>query len=229
LPAPQIPGELLNACQHLNQTKKISGAIYFINNPESALICSTMPVLIIDNYDSFTYNLRHYVEQLSDESPIVVFNDQISLEKAENFDTIILSPGPGLPANAGQMPTIIRQLVFRKKILGVCLGHQALGEYFGATLENKGVVHHGVASSIQQTHDCPLWKDLPSSFMAGRYHSWTISRNDIPSDLLVTATDASGEIMAIQHRSLPVFGVQFHPESIMTPDGLQIIQNFLSI
>ncbi len=188
-----------------------------------------MSVLIIDNYDSFTYNLLHYVEQLTTEIPVVVLNDQINMALADNFDSIILSPGPGLPMNAGQMPEIIRQFVNRKKILGVCLGHQAIAEYFGAKLENKGKVHHGIESEIRQISACPILKDLPSPFMAGRYHSWTVSPNHLPEHLVVTAVDETGEIMAIRHTSLPIYGVQFHPESIMTPMGMKIIQNFLEI
>lgn len=188
-----------------------------------------MPVLIIDNYDSFTYNLVHYVEQLSQEPPVVVLNDEVDVARASQFDRIILSPGPGLPKDAGNMPDIIRKLVSCKKMLGVCLGHQAIAEHFGATLENKGQLHHGVSSAILQTNACPLWHDVPSVFEAGRYHSWAVSAKNFPADLLVTAVDEKGEIMGFRHRTLPVYGVQFHPESIMTVHGLKIIENFLNI
>lgn len=188
-----------------------------------------MAILIVDNYDSFTYNLFHYVEMVTNEPVRVVYNDKISPEETDKYETIIFSPGPGLPQNAGNMPAILNRPFAGKKILGVCLGHQAIGEYFGARLINKGQVHHGVTSTMYCTADSPLWKDIPKEFEAGRYHSWTLDKQNFPENLLITAEDDTGEIMAIRHRQLPVFGVQFHPESIMTPHGLQIIKNFLLI
>jgi anthranilate synthase/aminodeoxychorismate synthase-like glutamine amidotransferase len=188
-----------------------------------------MAVLIVDNYDSFTYNLFHYVDMLAHEPVHVVYNDKISAEQTDSYETIIFSPGPGLPKNAGNMPAILSRQIRRKKVLGVCLGHQAIGEFFGAKLNNKQRVHHGVASLMRQTADSFLWKDIPATFDAGRYHSWALDRQNFPKELIITAEDEDGEIMAIKHQHLPVFGVQFHPESIMTPQGRQIIKNFLQI
>ena len=185
-----------------------------------------MRILIIDNYDSFTFNLVHYVEQFCDDVT-VKRNDEISLDEVEEFDAIVLSPGPGLPKHAGIMPKLIKQYASTKKILGVCLGHQAIGEAFGASLKNLNQVHHGVAIPINIiVNNEPLFTNLPNRMDTGRYHSWVIDKNTIPSDLKITATDDEGEVMAIRHKEFDVCGVQFHPESLLTPDGLKVIENW---
>ncbi|MGB0369062.1 MAG: anthranilate synthase component II [Flavobacteriales bacterium] len=186
-----------------------------------------MQILILDNYDSFTFNLVHYVEQFCDDIT-VKRNDEISLDEVEAFDAIILSPGPGLPKDAGIMPELIKRYAASKKILGVCLGHQAIGEAFGGSLKNLNQVHHGVAIPVNVTDvDDPLFAGLPSRIDTGRYHSWVIDKDSVTSDLVITATDDEGEIMAIRHRELDVRGVQFHPESLLTPEGLKIIENWV--
>lgn len=185
-----------------------------------------MKILILDNYDSFTFNLVHYVEQFCD-NVTVRRNDQILLQEVDVFDAIILSPGPGLPKDAGIMPQLIKQYASAKKILGVCLGHQAIGEAFGARLKNLNKVHHGVAIPIDVIDNSELlFKHLPSRIETGRYHSWVIDRKSVPSELFVTATDNEGEVMAIRHTHFNVRGVQFHPESLLTPDGLKMIENW---
>jgi len=185
-----------------------------------------MKILILDNYDSFTFNLVHYVEQFCDDVT-VKRNDEISLDEIEAFDAIILSPGPGLPKDAGIMPKLIKRFASTKKVLGVCLGHQAIGQAFGAKLKNLNEVHHGVAIpvSLTQTREA-LFQGIPSRIETGRYHSWVIDKDTIPSELMVTATDDEGEVMAIRHKQLNVCGVQFHPESLLTPEGLKMIENW---
>jgi anthranilate synthase component 2 len=187
-----------------------------------------MKILLIDNYDSFTYNLVHYLEQVTEDEITVVRNDLITLEEVGNFDHIMFSPGPGLPKDAGMMMEIIRVWHKTKNIFGICLGHQAIGEFFGAKLRNLDEVHHGVATPIEIIHADPIFQDIPKTISVGRYHSWVLDEKNIPNDLMVTAKDLAGEIMAIQHRTLPIFGVQFHPESIMTTHGLQMIRNWYS-
>jgi anthranilate synthase component 2 len=183
-------------------------------------------ILILDNYDSFTFNLVHYVEQFCDDVT-VRRNDEIWLDEIEGFDAIILSPGPGLPKDAGIMPELIKRYASTKKILGVCLGHQAVGEAYGAKLKNLNEVHHGVAIpvSINNTEEL-IFQDIPSRIQTGRYHSWVIDKDTISPELMITATDDDGEIMAIRHKQLDVCGVQFHPESLLTPEGLKIIENW---
>ncbi len=183
-------------------------------------------ILLIDNYDSFTYNLVHLIKSLG-YGVDVRRNDALSIEEAKAYDKILLSPGPGIPSEAGLLLEIVKQLASTKSILGVCLGHQAIGEGFGATLINIKEVHHGVASQINITCDDLLFKGMGSSFEAGRYHSWAVSPADFPSDLEVTAVDDSGEIMALRHRRYHVRGVQFHPESVLTPLGSMIMQNWI--
>lgn len=183
-------------------------------------------ILLIDNYDSFTYNLVHLIKSLGYEVD-VRRNDAISLEETHGYDKIMLSPGPGIPSEAGQLLEIVRHCAPTKSILGVCLGHQAIGEVFGATLVNLKEVHHGVASEIIVTADDLLFNGLGSTFDAGRYHSWAVSPIGFPEELEVTALDASGEIMALRHRIYDVRGVQFHPESVLTPMGSNIIQNWI--
>ena len=184
-------------------------------------------ILIFDNYDSFTYNLLHAVKSLGYTEVDVVRNDKIDLASVEQYDKIILSPGPGLPEEAGLLMPLIRQYAGTKSILGVCLGHQAIGEVFGAKLENIPFVFHGVQTPINMTATDYLFDRIPDEILVGRYHSWIVSKQDFPSELEITAVDKSDDIMALKHRVLDVHGVQFHPESILTPEGIQIIQNFL--
>jgi len=194
-----------------------------------------MKILVFDNYDSFTYNLVHLVEKIIDEKVDVYRNDQIPLEKVQDYDKIILSPGPGLPSEAGMLMPLIKQYAPSKSILGVCLGHQAIGEVFGGRLINLTKVYHGVATPVKIetrhlqniTVNEDLFRGISNGFMAGRYHSWVIDPNFFPNCLEVTATDENGYIMAIRHKTLDVLGVQFHPESILTPDGESIMRNWL--
>lgn len=187
-----------------------------------------MRTAVIDNYDSFTYNLVHIVKETGTE--VCVFrNDQFQLKDLEPFDNIILSPGPGIPSEAGLLLDVIRQYKNSKPMLGVCLGHQAIGEVYGAKLQNLSEVYHGVATPINIIADDPIFSDLPRRFDAGRYHSWAISSESLPDCLEVTAKSDDECIMAIRHRSLPIHGIQFHPESVLTPLGKTIIQNFMQI
>lgn len=186
-----------------------------------------MTILLLDNYDSFTYNLLHYLEQLSDHRVVVKKNDEISLEDVAAFDRIILSPGPGLPAQSGIMPELIKRYASSKPILGVCLGHQAIAEAFGGQLKNLKEVHHGVATDIRVVAQDELFANCPPSFAVGRYHSWVVDSATLPAELEVTAIDASGEIMAFRHKLLALKGVQFHPESILTEHGLTIMKNWV--
>lgn len=187
-----------------------------------------MKVLILDNYDSFTYNLVHLVEKLLHVKIEVFKNDEIGLEEVARFDKIILSPGPGLPDEAGIMKSLIKQYGSSKSILGVCLGHQAIGEVFGGNLKNLDTVFHGVAHEIDVLDTTEiLFKGLEKKIMVGRYHSWVVDRNDFPEELLITATDDNGNVMGLRHRKLNIRGVQFHPESIMTTVGEKIISNWL--
>lgn len=183
-------------------------------------------ILLIDNYDSFTYNLVHLIKSLGFEAD-VRRNDEITLAEIEGYDKILLSPGPGIPSEAGLLLDIVKQFGATKSILGVCLGHQAIGEVFGAELINLSEVHHGVASEIHVTKEEMLFRGLGGSFEAGRYHSWAVSPIGFPECLEVTALDDSGEIMALRHRKYDVRGVQFHPESVLTPEGATIMKNWL--
>ena len=185
-----------------------------------------MKIVIIDNYDSFTYNLSHLVKELGAEVT-VVRNDQFRLEQIEAYSKIILSPGPGIPSEAGLLLDVIRTYAGRKPILGVCLGHQAIGEVFGAQLENLSDVFHGVATPCRLSGSDPLFFGLPDTITVGRYHSWVVSRQGLPDCLEVTAVSDEGQIMALRHREFNVRGIQFHPESVLTPDGKRIIQNWL--
>jgi len=185
-------------------------------------------ILLLDNYDSFTYNLLHYVEQLTEEPVTVKRNDEISVEDAGVYSSIILSPGPGLPSEAGVMNDIIREHSKRIPILGICLGLQAIGEVYGGTLTNLDNVLHGVKRETFITKpDDRLFKMLPHKIQSGHYHSWVLSKHLLPACLEITAVDEHGHIMAISHHEYPVSGVQFHPESVMTEYGLQIIENWL--
>ena len=185
-----------------------------------------MKVVIIDNYDSFTYNLSHLVKELGAEVT-VVRNDQFHLEELEQYSKIILSPGPGIPSEAGLLLDVIRTYAGRKPILGVCLGHQAIGEVFGAKLENLSDVFHGVATPCHIIADDPIFSGLERDITIGRYHSWVVSREDLPDCLEVTAESDEGQIMALRHRELNVRGIQFHPESVLTPDGRKMLQNWM--
>lgn len=188
-----------------------------------------MNVLLIDNYDSFTYNLVQYFRELLGCRVEVVRNDKLSLEEAAPYDVLVFSPGPGLPSEAGLMPALLQQYAATKVILGVCLGHQAIAEAFGGTLRNLSSVYHGIATPIYPIGDRDiLFKGLPEAFEAGRYHSWVVDKMGLPDELLITAVDDVGEIMAMRHRFFDVFSVQFHPESVMTPLGKQMLQNFLA-
>ncbi len=192
-----------------------------------------MKILVFDNYDSFTYNLVHLVEKITHEKVDVFRNDQIALEDVKKYDKIILSPGPGIPVEAGLLLSLIKEYAATKPILGVCLGHQAIGEVFGGKLENLAKVYHGVATEMkkvngnQLTVDSKLFNGLPDAFPAGRYHSWIISKENFPAELEVTAEDENGYIMALQHKNFDVQGVQFHPESVLTPGGEIIMRNWL--
>ena len=188
-----------------------------------------MKVLIFDNYDSFTYNLVHLVEKIIHQKVDVYRNDQIALEKVKEYDKIILSPGPGIPDEAGLLLPLIKEYASSKSILGVCLGHQAIGEAFGGTLINLSTVYHGVATDCKlENKTCKLFSGLPEKIIIGRYHSWIISDKDFPDELEITARDENNYIMALQHKTLDVQGVQFHPESVLTPDGEKIMRNWLN-
>ena len=186
-----------------------------------------MRILVIDNYDSFVYNLVHYLEELDCEVT-VVRNDRFSIDELDAYDKILLSPGPGIPDEAGQLKKVIEHYASTKSILGVCLGQQAIGEVFGGSLENLSEVFHGVATSTRIiVDDEVLFKGLDKEIEVGRYHSWVVSRNDFPEDLEITSVDENGQIMSLRHRIYDIRGVQFHPESVLTPNGKQIIKNWV--
>jgi anthranilate synthase component 2 len=188
-----------------------------------------MKCLLFDNYDSFTYNLRHILLELGVDTD-VFRNDKITLDEVEVYDKILLSPGPGIPSEAGLLLPLIKRFAPSKSILGVCLGEQAIGEIFGARLSNLSNVYHGVCSTIRIKAKDPVFEGLEPSFRAGRYHSWVISKEDFPHCLEITAVDAEeGRIMAIRHRQYDVRGVQFHPESVLTPQGKRMIENWIKI
>lgn len=184
-------------------------------------------ILVFDNYDSFTYNLVHLVEKITGQKVDVYRNDKIALEAVAGYDKIILSPGPGIPSEAGLLLPLIREYAATKSILGVCLGHQAIGEAFGGTLINLSTVYHGVAMPMQVTKPTALFEGLPERFEVGRYHSWVVGREGFPAELEITAEDDLGFIMALQHKTWDIRGVQFHPESVLTPQGEAIIRNWL--
>lgn len=190
-----------------------------------------MRVLVFDNYDSFTYNLVHLVKKVMPDAEVDVFrNDEIALEKVAAYDKIILSPGPGIPSEAGQLLELIKKYAATKSILGVCLGHQAIGEVFGGTLINLDTVYHGVALNTQLLPaGKQLFKGLPEEIATGRYHSWVIDDKTFPEELEITALDDNGYIMALQHKKYDVQGVQFHPESVLTPDGETMMRNWLTV
>jgi len=185
-----------------------------------------MKIVIIDNYDSFTYNLSHLVKELGAEVT-VVRNDQFELADLEPYSKIILSPGPGIPSEAGLLLDVIRTYAGRKPILGVCLGHQAIGEAFGGKLENLSDVFHGVATPCHIIADDPIFSGIERDITIGRYHSWVVARKGFPDSLEVTAVSDEGQIMALRHREFNVRGIQFHPESVLTPDGRRMLQNWM--
>lgn len=188
-----------------------------------------MKILVFDNYDSFTYNLVHLVEKITHSKVEVHRNDRIPLEKVKDFDKIILSPGPGIPEEAGLLLPLIKEYAATKSILGVCLGHQAIGQAFGGTLSNLSTVYHGVATGCRLTAvPSPLFKGLDNTFEIGRYHSWVVNEKGLPAELEITARDDNNYIMALQHKTYDVQGVQFHPESVLTPVGETILKNWLS-
>jgi len=187
-----------------------------------------MKILVFDNYDSFTYNLVHLIEKILHQKTEVYRNDQIPLEKVKDYDKIILSPGPGIPEEAGLLLPLIKEYASSKSILGVCLGHQAIGQAFGGKLVNLDTVYHGVATNCELSiANCQLFKGLPENIEVGRYHSWIVSDENFPAELEVTARDENNYIMALQHKNLDVQGVQFHPESVLTPMGETILRNWL--
>lgn len=185
-----------------------------------------MKIVIIDNYDSFTYNLSHLIKEIGAEVT-VIRNDQFTLNQLERFDKIVLSPGPGIPSEAGLLLDVIKTYKGRKPILGVCLGHQAIGEVFGGTLENLSDVFHGVATEGTQFSNDYIFDSLPKRITMGRYHSWVVSRENFPTCLEVTAVSDEGQIMALKHKSYDIHGIQFHPESVLTPEGKTILRNFI--
>ena len=186
-----------------------------------------MKILVLDNYDSFTYNIVHALKKFTNN--IDVFrNDEIALEEVEKYDKILLSPGPGIPDEANLLKPIIEKYAPTKSIFGICLGQQAIGEVFGGTLLNTQEVFHGVQSTIEVIHsDEILFKDLDQNLKVGRYHSWVVSNKNFPEELEITAIGPKGEVMALRHKTYDVRGVQFHPESILTPEGEQMIENWL--
>lgn len=188
-----------------------------------------MKILVFDNYDSFTYNLVQIIERIVGHSVDVIRNNQITLAEVDQYDKIILSPGPGVPSEAGILLDLIREYAPKKEIFGVCLGQQAIAEAFGGSLVNLSEIYHGVATDVQVTKDNTLlFKDLPENFEAGRYHSWAVANENFPEELEITAVDDKGMIMALQHKNYNVHAVQFHPESILTPQGETILRNFLN-
>ena len=185
-----------------------------------------MKTVIIDNYDSFTYNLAHLVKELGAEVD-VLRNDKFELEELEKYDKIILSPGPGIPEEAGLLLEVIRTYAGRKPILGVCLGEQAIGQAFGGKLTNLSEVFHGIQTNVKIKNKDYIFSGLPTEIPVGRYHSWVVDTDGFPEELVITAISSEGQIMALKHREYDVHGIQFHPESGLTPDGKQIVGNWL--
>jgi len=189
-----------------------------------------MKILVFDNYDSFTYNLVHLVEKILHQKVDVFRNDKISLEAVKAYDKIILSPGPGIPEEAGMLLPLIKEYAPSKSILGVCLGHQAIGQAFGGSLVNLDKVYHGIATPINITNPAAkILQGLGNRVEVGRYHSWIVNEKDFPETLEITAVDENGFIMGLQHKTYDVQGVQFHPESVLTPDGEKMMRNWLGM
>jgi anthranilate synthase component II len=186
-------------------------------------------ILVIDNYDSFTYNLVHNIEKVTGKCPAVFRNDEISLEDVSGYEKILLSPGPGVPVAAGICIDLIKRYAPAKSILGICLGHQAVGEAFGGKILNLSTVYHGIATPVMITdNNDPLFRNIPRSIIGGRYHSWAVSGEDLPDCLKITCKDENGIIMGISHKVFDVRGLQFHPESVLTDYGLDIIANWIN-
>lgn len=187
-----------------------------------------MKILVLDNYDSFTYNLVHYVEEIVDDKVDVFRNDEISVDDVARYDKILLSPGPGIPDEAGILKEVIKTYAPSKSILGVCLGCQAIAEVFGGSIRNLNKVYHGVATPVSITNkDEYIFKGLPENFKAGRYHSWVVNEEDLPDELLITSKETGGQIMGLMHKEYDLHGVQFHPESVLTEHGKEMIRNWL--
>jgi len=185
-------------------------------------------VLVIDNYDSFVYNLVHYLESLNCEV-VVKRNDQLHIDEVEAFDKILLSPGPGIPDEAGLLKPIIKKYGATKSIFGVCLGQQAIGEVYGGSLRNLEEVYHGVATPIETTvNNALLFQGLDAKIEVGRYHSWVVAKDSFPEVLEITSLDENGQIMSLRHKEYDVRGVQFHPESVLTPDGMKMLENWVN-
>ena len=187
-------------------------------------------ILVIDNYDSFTYNLVHYIENLTGIHPNVYRNDETTVEEVGEYDKILISPGPGIPSESGICLEVIKKYSSGKSILGICLGHQAICEAFSGIILNLSTVYHGIASPVKiKVPDEPLFKNIPPMIMAGRYHSWVVSKKHLPDCFNVTCEDENGIIMGISHKSYDVRGLQFHPESILTEYGQEIIKNWIAL
>ena len=187
-----------------------------------------MKILVFDSYDSFTYNLVQMIEQISGEKVDVFRNDQILLEDIDKYDKIILSPGPGIPSEAGILLDVIKKYAPTKSIFGVCLGQQAIAEAFGGSLINLSEIFHGVATDAVQVKEHFIFNNLPKTLEVGRYHSWAVNPDDFPEELDITSVDKDGMIMSLKHKEYDVHAVQYHPESILTPHGQDILENFLS-
>ena len=187
-----------------------------------------MKILVFDNYDSFTYNLVQMIKEQSNATVEVFRNDEIPLEAIEAYDKILLSPGPGIPSESGLLIPLIKTYAATKSILGVCLGQQAIAEAFGGSLTNLSKVYHGIATPVELIGNSILFEGLPKTFHVGRYHSWVVNEHDLPADLKVTSKDPEGYIMSLEHTTYDVKGVQYHPESVLTPEGAKIIGNWLN-
>jgi anthranilate synthase component 2 len=199
-----------------------------ISKPSTNNYQPTTKILVLDNYDSFTYNLVQIIEEIVGEKIDVFRNDEITLEEVDNYDKIILSPGPGIPEESGILIDLIKKYAPSKSIFGVCLGLQAIGEAFGGKLINLSEIFHGVATEVKILNkNTEIFKNFPETFEAGRYHSWAVSPENFPEELEITAIDKDEMIMALQHKTYDVQAVQFHPESILTPKGREILENFL--
>jgi anthranilate synthase component 2 len=205
-----------------NLTPPLEGRVAAISGKQVGI-----SILVFDNYDSFTYNMVHAVKKLGYTDVEVHRNDRIALEDIARFDKIILSPGPGVPSESGILLDVIRTYASTKSILGVCLGEQAIAEAFGGTLINLSEVHHGISSIINVIEDDILFNDLPKKIEVGRYHSWAVEKENLPDYLTITAVDEDGMIMALAHKTYDVRGVQFHPESVLTPYGEKMLENWL--
>ena len=187
-----------------------------------------MKILVLDNYDTFVYNLVHYIKQLGFTDVDVYRNDKIALSDVEKYDKILLSPGPGIPNESGIMIDLIKKYADSKSIMGVCLGHQAIAEAFGSELENMDEVLHGVGNKMEVVAEDSIYNELPTSFEVGRYHSWQVKKDTLGDAFKITGVDENGNVMSIRHNSLDVVGVQYHPESVLTEHGLKIVENWLN-